>query len=230
MPSRLDIAGHRFGRLLVVCLNGRSTKNKILWLCLCDCGSEYSATVANLRCGRTHSCGCLRNEMLSKRATTHGASKTREYAIYRGIIARCENRNVRGYPRWGGAGIAICEEWRRSFESFLAHVGPRPSPRHSIDRINNLGNYEPGNVRWVTVDVQNNNRKNTRYVTYRGEVIPLRKAVRLAGDVIHYEAAAIRIFRCGWDVARAVETPRLHLSGNSKERRKSINIQAKRVA
>lgn len=82
-----------------------------------------------------------------------------EYGIWAGIIKRCENRNNHAYPRYGGRGIGICAEWRHDFPAFLAHVGPRPSPVHSVDRINNDGNYEPGNVRWATPTDQARNRR-----------------------------------------------------------------------
>lgn len=138
-----------------------------------------------------------------------------EYRIFRGMIARCENPNKANYQLYGGIGVRVCSDWRRDFWAFFAHIGPRPSPLHSVDRIDPTKDYEPGNVRWALAAEQNNNRRNTRFVVYRGDRMPLAVAVRLAGSVINREAAATRI-KSGWDVARALETPRLMESRAAK--------------
>lgn len=149
----------------------------------------------------------------------HGMSRAKEYAIWRGIKSRCSNPNVKAYHLYGGAGIKMCEKWSNSFVSFYEDMGPRPSPKHSIDRYPDLrGDYEPSNCRWASPFEQVNNRRNTRWVVYRGRQMPLADAVREAGSVVHREAAWIRI-KTGWDAALALETPRVHLSGNSKELR-----------
>ena len=136
----------------------------------------------------------------------HGMYGTREYQAWRDMLNRCRRARTKEYPWYGGRGISVCDRWLR-FENFLADVGHKPSPEHELDRIDNDGHYEPGNVRWTTRAVQINNRRNTRFVVYRGDRLPLTEAVRRGGDVIHYESAAIRIFRCGWPVDLAVETP-----------------------
>lgn len=147
-------------------------------------------------------------------------SKMPEHAIWRGILKRCSNPNVISFPNYGGRGIAVCERWR-SFENFLADMGPRPTPSHSVERLDVERDYEPGNCVWGTVLEQANNKRNTRKVVYRGKEMALCNAVRAAGDVIHREAAWVRIRECGWSVEDALETPRLHLSPNSKSRRRS---------
>jgi len=144
----------------------------------------------------------------------HGMSKSQEHAIWRGMISRCSNTNRQRSKNYVGRGIKVCERWQK-FENFYADMGPRPSPGHSIERSNNDGNYEPDNCRWATPTEQATNRRRTRFVTYRGERLPLTEAVRLAGSIIHYEAAWIRI-KTGWTVDKAIETPRTMESHASK--------------
>lgn len=98
-----------------------------------------------------------------ERSTVHGEAsrggKSPEYKTWVGIIKRCTDPKAKGWPNYGGRGIHICDEWRHSYAAFLADVGRKPSPRHSIDRIDNDGNYEPGNVRWATRSEQNSNQR-----------------------------------------------------------------------
>lgn len=110
-----------------------------------------------------------------KKPEKHGCSKTKEYLVWSGMIARCTNPKGTGFARYGGRGIAVCSTWRNSFSAFKRDVGPRPSPLHSIDRIDNDGNYEPGNVRWVTRAVQAANKSGTRLITLNGTTLPMMK-------------------------------------------------------
>ncbi len=142
----------------------------------------------------------------------------REYRIYRGLIARCEYKNVKAYPSYGGRGIRLSARWRASFWAFWEDMGAAPSQNHGIDRINPDGNYEPGNCRWATPKEQARNKRRTRYVAYKGNMMPLTEAVEVAGNLIHYEAAWIGIKQGKWTVERAVETPRTKLSPNSFEK------------
>lgn len=143
------------------------------------------------------------------------------------MISRCENPNVKAYPSYGGRGVKVCDRWRHGegtkhgVECFIEDMGLRPSPSHSLDRFPNVdGNYEPGNVRWEEKLAQANNKVRTRYVIYHGEKMSLCDAVRVAGSVIHREAAWVRI-QHGWTVEKAVETPRLKESPNSKRRKRT---------
>lgn len=208
-----DNIGTQYSRLVIVAPASPSGSGATRWACRCSCGRETIVAQNDLRNGKTKSCGCKRRER-DPAAICHKA----EFKIWAGILARCNNPNVKKYPEYGGRAIKVADEWLHNFRAFYSHVGERPSSRHSIDRIETDGDYRPGNVRWALPEVQANNRRTTRRVIYRGRSMALTDAVRAGGSVIHYEAAWVRI-RSGWSVERAVETPRLHESPNSKERK-----------
>jgi len=150
--------------------NKRHGSRAIIWRCLCICGRYVNATAYDLRSGRTKSCGCLKSERMRKMATTHGMSKSPEYKIWSEIIKRTENRNYKDFDLYGGRGISMSLEWRQDFMSFYRDMGPRPSGIHSIDRINNDGNYEKNNCRWVLIDIQNRNKRNNIWIEKDGEL------------------------------------------------------------
>lgn len=164
MPNQmLDLTGQTFGRWTVLCFARReqyaSGSTKVYWIARCTCGSERDVLAASLRSGASRSCGCEANERLAARLVTHGQSRSPEYRTWGGMVQRCTNPRGTEWANYGGRGIEVCAEWRESFEAFLAHVGPKPTPSHSIDRIDVNGNYEPGNVRWATQPEQNANRR-----------------------------------------------------------------------
>lgn len=150
--------GARFDRLIVVAEpsheGGRYPRVNVR----CDCGTEKNLRVSVLGVG-TKSCGCLGRETTDKKARTHGMRNTSEYNIWTAMKQRCHNPNFRFYANYGGRGIAVCERWRKSFEAFYADMGPRPSKQHTLDRLDNDGNYEAGNVAWRTWSEQNSNRR-----------------------------------------------------------------------
>lgn len=156
--------GDRFGRLVVIGgpeVVGTNRK----FVCRCDCGDERAYYLASLVSGRSKSCGCLCSGLARLAHLKHGEAdlrngrRTPEYRTWINIKSRCQNPRASGYKDYGGRGIHICEKWGRDFSAFVADVGRRPSPLHSIDRVDVNGHYEPGNVRWATRLEQNNNTR-----------------------------------------------------------------------
>lgn len=151
---RHELSGKQFGRLTVIGFVGRDKHSNALWECKCSCGNKSIVKSANLVIGRSAS---------------HRMSGSSEYTIWSQMIQRCTNENDVSYCRYGGRGITVCGEWINNFSAFLQHIGCRPSPDHSVDRIDNDKGYEPGNVRWATRSEQQRNRRDSRILTFRGE-------------------------------------------------------------
>ena len=191
LPYRVkDILGQKFGRLTVISFS-HSQKFKAgtsaVWRCLCQCGKTVLIRGAHLRSGNTSSCKCANREKITKHGHSvggkDGKSASSLYKCWSSMKNRCENRRCHNYSNYGGRGISVCERWRNSFANFLADVGPKPSPELSLDRINNNGNYEPGNVRWATASQQ---RLNTRRRSLTDEEVA--KAIKLRQQDKTYKA------------------------------------------
>jgi hypothetical protein len=146
-----DETGNTYGRLTALYSTGK-THGELLWRCKCICGSEVDVVGSSLRSGHTTSCGCLHISQI----TVHGMVRTPEYTAFQGAKYRCTNRQSRGFRDYGARGIAFLYP---DFESFLRDVGPRPSPKYSLDRVDNEGNYQPGNCQWATRSQQMKNRR-----------------------------------------------------------------------
>lgn len=162
-----ELIGRTFGRLTVETDIGprrlATGRSKRFLSARCQCGTAVEVTADNLRSGHTQSCGCFHHDNTLSVNVTHGdtrVERTTEYRSWDAMKQRCLNPNDQKYPRYGGRGITICDRWLNSFESFLADMGRKPSPIHTIDRYpENDGNYEPGNCRWATPHQQADNRQ-----------------------------------------------------------------------
>lgn len=163
--------GRRFGMLTVVS-RVENKNGKAMWLCSCDCGDGCIVAGTSLRAGARTSCGKHRTIAQSEKCygrPKHGQSYTPEYRAWVNLRSRCNSPTAPAYHDYGARGIRVCERWD-SFETFYADMGQRPSPAHSIDRINNDGDYEPDNCRWTTNVEQQRNQRRTRFVRYNGMV------------------------------------------------------------
>lgn len=159
LTPRVDLTGRKFGRLRVIARKHKTPLGHYFWECECDCGAIVVKRGASLQSGNTLSCGCLRKEKTGAKNRSHEQSGTLVYRVWRSMKYRCSNPRAKDYPDYGGRGIKVCERWLNSFENFLADLGPRPTPQHSIERLDNDGNYEPGNCVWATKQEQNRNRR-----------------------------------------------------------------------
>lgn len=168
-----ELTGQRFGRLTVLKQEEGRKYGSVLWLCKCDCGKIVIVPSGSLTSKSKRSCGCLLREVASINASTgnsrrtHGMKGTKIYHIWDSIKYRCLNDNCKSWKNYGGRGITICDEWKTNFEDFYSYVSKLPhygEIGYSLDRTNNNGNYEPGNVRWATRVEQNRNRRNVKSI------------------------------------------------------------------
>ena len=150
MSRTKDLTGQSFGRLVVLRLSGITKHRSAMWLCQCNCGNTSVVASTHLVSNRTKSCGCLRGDGELRRHQL--------YATWYGMVRRCTDFRSDNWRHYGGRGISVCDRWLHSFWDFVSDVGDRPSPRHTMDRIDNNGNYEPSNVRWSTPKEQCKNK------------------------------------------------------------------------
>lgn len=193
----INMSGQSIGRLQVVSLDDASRK----WRCICSCGAMVLASGGNLRKGSVRSCGCLAREERAQKKTSHGLSDTPEYRVFLTMRARCTNPKAEKFPMYGGRGVEVRF---KNFEDFIRHIGTRPSTRHSVDRIDNDGHYEPGNVRWATDQAQRNNRSDSELHELNGVKDTLTGFARRLG--ISASSMRSRI-KNGWSVEAALSTP-----------------------
>lgn len=199
-----NLKGMTFGKLTVVRESGRHAKSrKVLWECLCSCGNYTVTTGDTLQSGNTSSCGCG--------LVKHGLHKHTLYRTWSDMIRRCHEPNSTAYEYYGGRGIVVCDEWKSSVEKFIQDVeeilGEKPSPSHTLDRIDtNLG-YQPDNVRWASKSEQimNSRKRKNSSSTYRGVSLDKRSGKWKAVITINAEQRYLGIFSSesdAWDAYR----------------------------
>lgn len=210
--------GQKFGRLTIteILPNARCQ-------CLCDCGNTTTICRYSLGSGLSKSCGCLRKELITRHGDTRSYKQTTEYRIWACMISRCGNQNDKGWYRYGGRGITVCEEWRRDYSSFLADVGRRPTRAHSLDRINNDGNYEPGNVRWATRSQQRRNNSENTILEVGGRRMCLADWAEEVG--LGRECLRGRL-RLGWPPEEALFTKLGATRGSARQRTRTEETNA----
>ena len=161
MNKRKDYTNQRFGKLHIIEFSHTDAEYRVFWKAKCDCGNDTIVRSDSIKSGRTTSCGCIQKEKVKKANTRHGEYNTKLYHVWWQMKNRCNNKNHPNFHRYGGRGISYFSEWNE-YESFrnyiLNNLGEKPSHKHSIDRIDNGGNYEPGNLRWATPLQQTHNR------------------------------------------------------------------------
>ena len=204
MSALQNLVGKIFGRLHV---QYRITG---AWVCVCSCGNVVEVHSRALTLGRTKSCGCYRREQLAvigrghrRHGHTPSGMESPEYRAWRSMKARCYRKKNVSYKRYGGRGIRVCERWLK-FENFLADVGLRPSPAHSLERKENNGNYEPGNVVWATQLEQHRNKSSAPLLTLNGETLMMSEWARRLG--VHPSQISARLAK-GWPLVRALTEP-----------------------
>ena|SRR3990167_6466166 len=195
--NAIDRTNKKYHSLLVLELS-HSKNGRRYWKCRCDCGKE--TIVAGGKLGTTKSCGC------KFPYSTHRMSFAPEYRTWAAVIQRCTNSRCTHFRNYGGRGIMVCGRWLNSFEAFFSDMGPKPSPKHSIDRFPDPnGNYEPGNCRWATTKEQLRNTRKTIYATIDGVTLSVRDWCDKFG--ISYPAFRSRRKK-GWSIEKALtDTP-----------------------
>lgn len=205
---RDELTGARFGRLAVESLSGivvtPGGTRRTAWLCRCECGKAAIVRGLDLKQGKVVSCGCYRDENTARRRRIHGHTTdgrlSREYQSWAHAKRRCASANDAQYRNYGARGITMCDRWRDSFEAFYSDMGNCPAGLE-LDRIDNDGNYEPGNCRWATRQQQNSNQRRNRLVTLRGEAMTVAEASRRVGIESYLVYGRLNN---GWSVERAL--------------------------
>ena len=199
--SVINEIGHHHGRLTVVghVVNKGTAAS---WLCECLCGKRIAVSGVDLRRGHTKSCGCLQRELVQECNTTHGKSNTPTYHVWENMWQRCTNPKGDRYNRYGGRGITVCDDWA-SFESFIFDMGPRPSDKHSIERLDNDGGYSKRNCIWALAAQQSVNRSNNRFITFQGRTECIAMWAKMT--MIPVSTLFARL-NSGWSIEEALTT------------------------
>lgn len=202
----INLVGKRFGRLLVL-EKSNSEKGHVKWLCLCDCGNKCIVHGTSLKTGNTISCGCYKTENAKALYSSVRQNDKTLYAVWNGIKQRCLNKNNRSYHNYGGRGIKIDETWANNYESFYNWAMQSGYKKGlQIDRIDNNGNYEPSNCRFVSQETQANNKRNVELYTINGQTKSLPQWCREYGQ--EYFLVRQRVKKLGWSIEKALTCPK----------------------
>lgn len=217
--GRRDLTGQVFGRWTVLRFAEiRGPQRTAFWLCRCECGTQRMVSTAQLcrRYAASKSCGCLRMDTITKHGHSDAAKprRTRTYRTWMGMTRRCRDANCPAFHNYGGRGIKVCQRWRESFVAFLEDMGECPSNLHSIERIDNDGDYCPENCRWATMAEQRRNSRQNLFLEYRGETLTLTDWARRLGMP---KSTLFGRLKMGWSVEAALTSP-VHTEFASKRR------------
>ena len=204
MSNIINEVGNKHGRLTVLRRAEKNKHNEATWVCECDCGNVIEAIGSHLRSGNTKSCGCIGREKIIERNKTHGLSHFLLYKTWTGMKQRCYNENSKVYKYYGGRGIKVCDRWLNSFENFYEDMENKPKGM-TIDRIDNDGNYEPGNCRWATKEQQSNNTSSNRLLNFNGRTQTMFLWAKELG--LKYSTLRSRLNLYGWSVEKALTIP-----------------------
>lgn len=199
-----DIIGKQFSEWTVIEYYGRNKQGAHYYTCKCSCGNVKNVNRSHLINGNTANCGCKRLKSNADRFKTHGLSGDRTWRIWKGIKSRCYNQNTRSYKNYGARGIRMSEEWYASYPTFLSDMGKCPSDLHSVDRIDNNGDYCKENCRWATTKEQCNNTRRNVFLEYDGRVQTISQWAEENG--IKCERICDRLSR-GWSNEQAITLP-----------------------
>lgn len=181
----INMKGNVYGRLTAIEVVGTAKNRHKIWRFNCSCGNTIQAPGSRVRHGTTSSCGCLQKELAAVRIkrmnTTHGMSHSSEFTSWVSAKNRCYYKKDKEYARYGRRGITMCPRWLNSFSAFYHDMGAKPTPKHTLERIDNNKGYSPKNCRWATVQEQAQNRRNTIIIDYLGQYITLKEFASLTG-------------------------------------------------
>lgn len=185
---------------------GKNARHQARGVYLCCCGAQFEALAYNVSNGHTKSCGCLKPALCRRARQTHQEARPQsvEYRVWAGMKARCSNPKSNNFSRYGGRGIRVCQQWLDSYDQFLKDVGRRPTPAHSLDRLDNDGHYEPGNVRWATPAEQARNRRSNHVIEFNGR----RQCLQAWADELAISQTTLIERLEKWPVERALTTPK----------------------
>lgn len=184
-------ANERHGSLCFIRhLDKKTKETRLVSEWMCDCGKTIEAATGRVINGYKTSCGCVGKEMAKKSNTTHGMRYTQEYSSWNAIKNRCLCETSKDYFRYGGAGIDLFEPWQKDFMAFYGEIGPSPSKKHQVDRIDNRKGYVPGNIRWATHKQQSMNKTTSKIWTVKGFVF---QSITDAAN--HFNVSAMTIMR-----------------------------------